>query len=99
MRCTEGVWLSATPTKDALIVAMDFEGKFNNNSSSYLEPYIPAGVHSLERSAQEGSRHLIPLGQVIHCSTQMRCLYFSMLLYQTWSVRHVEAKLLSICSH
>ena len=26
MRCTEGVWLSATPTRDALIVAMDFEG-------------------------------------------------------------------------
>ena len=28
MRCTEGVWLSATPTRDALIVAMDFEGTF-----------------------------------------------------------------------
>ena len=26
MRCTEGVWLSATPTRDTLIVAMDFEG-------------------------------------------------------------------------
>ena len=26
MRCTEGVWLSVTPTRDALIVSMDFEG-------------------------------------------------------------------------
>ncbi|KAG8836422.1 hypothetical protein FRC18_011419 [Serendipita sp. 400] len=26
MRCTEGVWLSVTPTRDYLLVAMDFEG-------------------------------------------------------------------------
>lgn len=26
MRCTEGVWLSITPTSDVLIVALDFEG-------------------------------------------------------------------------
>ncbi|KAG2365210.1 hypothetical protein BDR07DRAFT_1399490 [Suillus spraguei] len=26
MRTTEGVWMSATPTKDALVVALDFEG-------------------------------------------------------------------------
>ena len=26
MRCTEGVWLSITPTADVLIVALDFEG-------------------------------------------------------------------------
>ena len=26
MRCTEGVWLSVTPTQDALVVSMDFEG-------------------------------------------------------------------------
>jgi hypothetical protein len=26
MRTTEGVWMSVTPTDDALIVAMDFEG-------------------------------------------------------------------------
>ena len=26
MRCTEGVWLSITPTSDMLIVALDFEG-------------------------------------------------------------------------
>ncbi|KIM19859.1 hypothetical protein M408DRAFT_334238 [Serendipita vermifera MAFF 305830] len=26
MRCTEGVWLSVTPTRDYLVVAMDFEG-------------------------------------------------------------------------
>jgi len=27
MRTTEGVWMSVTPTKDALIVALDFEGQ------------------------------------------------------------------------
>lgn len=32
MRCTEGVWLSATPTRDALIVAMDFEGERDGKS-------------------------------------------------------------------
>ncbi|KAF8550994.1 hypothetical protein OG21DRAFT_1543721 [Imleria badia] len=37
MWTTEGVWMSVTPTKDALIVALDFE----------------AGVHSIERSTQE----------------------------------------------
>lgn len=26
MRTTEGVWMSVTPTDDALIVALDFEG-------------------------------------------------------------------------
>ena len=26
MRCTEGVWLSVTPTQDVLVVSMDFEG-------------------------------------------------------------------------
>jgi hypothetical protein len=29
MRTTEGVWMSVTPTADALIVAMDFEGAFS----------------------------------------------------------------------
>jgi hypothetical protein len=29
MRTTEGVWMSVTPTEDALIVAMDFEGTFS----------------------------------------------------------------------
>ena len=32
MRCTEGVWLSVTPTRDYLVVAMDFEGEFLNKS-------------------------------------------------------------------
>lgn len=27
MRTTEGVWMAATPTDDALIVALDFEGQ------------------------------------------------------------------------
>ena len=25
MRCTEGVWMSCTPTSDALVVSLDFE--------------------------------------------------------------------------
>lgn len=33
MRTTEGVWMSATPTEEALIVALDFEG-------------VLAGLHS-----------------------------------------------------
>lgn len=28
MRTTEGVWMSVTPTKDALIVSLDFEGPY-----------------------------------------------------------------------
>ncbi|KAG1818857.1 hypothetical protein EV424DRAFT_1619340 [Suillus variegatus] len=40
MRTTEGVWMSVTPTKDALVVALDFEGMRDS-------------VHSIERSAQE----------------------------------------------
>ena len=27
MRATGGVWMSVTPTRDALIVALDFEGR------------------------------------------------------------------------
>ena len=27
--CLEGVWLSVSPTDDALIVALDFEGRFD----------------------------------------------------------------------
>ncbi|KAG2340542.1 hypothetical protein BDR05DRAFT_937722 [Suillus weaverae] len=44
MRTTEGVWMSVTPTKDALVVALDFEGM--SNQASWR-------VHSIERSAQE----------------------------------------------
>ncbi|KAG1848095.1 hypothetical protein DFJ58DRAFT_729994 [Suillus subalutaceus] len=32
MRTTEGVWMSVTPTKDALVVALDFEGTSNQAS-------------------------------------------------------------------
>ena len=28
--CVEGVWLSVTPTKDYLVVALDFEGLYLN---------------------------------------------------------------------
>ena len=50
---TEGVWMAVTPTDTSLVVALDFEGK----SNSYLRPpqlsHGGAGVHSIERSAQE----------------------------------------------
>ncbi|TFY78519.1 hypothetical protein EWM64_g5492, partial [Hericium alpestre] len=40
MRTTEGVWMSVTPTDEALIVALDFEGLFQSfqSSSSVLDP-------------------------------------------------------------
>jgi hypothetical protein len=31
MRTTEGVWMSVTPTKDALVVALDFEGMLKHS--------------------------------------------------------------------
>ncbi|KAG8854044.1 hypothetical protein FRB91_004122 [Serendipita sp. 411] len=34
MRCTEGVWLSVTPTRDTLFVVMDFEGVHSIERSS-----------------------------------------------------------------
>ena len=56
MRTTEGVWMSVTPTKEALIVALDFEGMpldpFNP-LSVFQVLNISTGVHSIERSAQE----------------------------------------------
>lgn len=39
MRTTEGVWMSVTPTKDALIVALDFEGKFQEVNFLLDVPY------------------------------------------------------------
>ena len=36
MRTTEGVWMSVTPTDDALIVALDFEGLSSRVSFSFL---------------------------------------------------------------
>ena len=56
MRTTEGVWMSVTPTKEALIVALDFEGMPLNplNLLSACQVLnISTGVHSIERSAQE----------------------------------------------
>ena len=52
MRCTEGVWLSVTPTRDYLVVAMDFEGMLCSSNSNPM--LIVLGVYSIERSAQEG---------------------------------------------
>ncbi|CAE6454443.1 unnamed protein product [Rhizoctonia solani] len=45
MRTTEGVWLSCTPTKDYLLVSLDFEGKTKFNTACRMQ--------SIERSAQE----------------------------------------------
>jgi hypothetical protein len=54
MRCTEGVWLSVTPTRAALFVAMDFEGAWSFGIGMWSIIESNAGVHSIERSAQEG---------------------------------------------
>ena len=58
MRCTEGVWLSITPTSDMLIVALDFEGIQCENTSEPrgLTPF--AGIGSIERTGQEGTHRL-----------------------------------------
>ena len=48
--------MSASPTDDALIVVLDFEGESNTLLRSSLVPSDDGrttGVHSLERSAQE----------------------------------------------
>jgi hypothetical protein len=36
MRCTEGVWLSVTPTRDYVLVSMDFEGGTSLNFVIWL---------------------------------------------------------------
>jgi hypothetical protein len=54
MRCTEGVWLSVTPTQDALVVSMDFEGKASKPGRELYVLIFLTGVNSIERSAQEG---------------------------------------------
>ncbi|KAF8607199.1 hypothetical protein BDV93DRAFT_591195 [Ceratobasidium sp. AG-I] len=57
MRTTEGVWLSCTPTDDYLLVSLDFEGNstFYQVSITQINQLttLYAGVHSIERSAQE----------------------------------------------
>ena len=59
MRTTEGVWMSVTPTKDALIVALDFEGQscafpcIVHSALFGRGSFSSVGVHSIERSAQE----------------------------------------------
>jgi hypothetical protein len=54
MRTTEGVWMSVNPTKDTLIVALDFEGKSTSRlPTSYMRLNHRTGVHSIERSDQE----------------------------------------------
>ena len=53
MRTTEGVWMSVTPTKETLIVALDFEGMSVEFSGIHADSALITGVHSIERSAQE----------------------------------------------
>ena len=47
--------MSVSPTDDALIVALDFEGEFGATCCQQSGTYFwrTTGVHSLERSAQE----------------------------------------------
>ncbi|KAF8548560.1 hypothetical protein OG21DRAFT_1422884 [Imleria badia] len=40
MRTTEGVWMSVTPTKDALIVALDFEGVHSIERSAQEDTFL-----------------------------------------------------------
>jgi hypothetical protein len=45
--------MSVTPTDEALIVALDFEGRFGPPSQSQLVRQYLLGVDSIERSRQE----------------------------------------------
>ena len=45
MRTTEGVWMSVTPTDDALIVALDFEGL---SSSGFILRIITDSIRQQE---------------------------------------------------
>ena len=58
MRCTEGVWLSITPTSDMLIVALDFEGIQCENMSELRGLTLFAGIGSIERTGHEGTYRL-----------------------------------------
>ena len=40
MRCTEGVWMSCTPTSDSLIVALDFEGVQSIERSAQEDSFL-----------------------------------------------------------
>ncbi|KAG9001403.1 hypothetical protein FRB90_011631, partial [Tulasnella sp. 427] len=58
VRTTEGVWLSVCPTRDYLVVALDFEGVFSGAIQLWILISLPAritiaGVHSIERTPQE----------------------------------------------
>ncbi|KIO18759.1 hypothetical protein M407DRAFT_31571 [Tulasnella calospora MUT 4182] len=54
MRTTEGVWLSLCPTKDQVVIALDFEGELTLPLCMSLSSYLAVpGVHSLERTEQE----------------------------------------------
>ena len=45
--------MSVTPTDEALIVALDFEGYLYNSGLTHVVTYLFAGVNSVERSPQE----------------------------------------------
>jgi hypothetical protein len=45
--------MSVTPTDEALIVALDFEGYLYNSGLTHMVTYLLAGVNSVERSPQE----------------------------------------------
>lgn len=45
--------MSVTPTDDALIVALDFEGFIILSPYRSSSSFLIIGVHSIERSAQE----------------------------------------------
>jgi hypothetical protein len=54
MRTTEGVWLSCTPTREYLLVTLDFEGKGIGHFGNWMTTILMMkGVHSIERSVQE----------------------------------------------
>jgi hypothetical protein len=73
--------MSVTPTKDALVVALDFEGMSNQPSADIPYWHLPLiGVHSIERSAQEDTL-LVLFNTAI---SNLVCCLLRVFLMVTW---------------
>lgn len=79
MRCTEGAWLSLTPTEDELIVALDFEGaELGISCEGSIFKLLLSGIHSIERSAQEDMLLVlfnVALSNLVSLITLIRCAF------------------------
>ena len=72
--------MSVTPTDDALIVALDFEGSFRCYRSCYDTPAdVDLGVDSVERSLQEDTLLVLfntAISNLVCQPSSERCRFF-----------------------